>query len=523
MANKLIAMLIVRRLIMFLMRELSIRAIASELSIGTRTVLAYRKRIDLSNKTYQELLTLDDTALGEIVRPPADKPKADKRIGDFNNHLDYFLSELARKRASRVILFEEYSKLYPDGYRYSKFCELIKGAQSVKSATLHNQYAPGDQFMFDFAGKKMHYIKRETGEIIEVPVFISVLPYSSLAFADPLQNATIPLIIEALNDFLQYLGGATGSGKTDNLKQVVVKSNRYEPTFTEVTEQWALHNGIALFAARVKKPRDKGPVEAQVRITYDQIYARLRNEVFYSLRELKEAVRAQVEAFNHKQMQHEKYSRYQRFMDMEKPLLKPLPAEPYVIKHHSTRKISFNYHFKLQEDGHQYSVPAKYIGKQLTAVYDTTMVEIYDGMERILVYQRVYGKGYTTIAEHMPSNHKAYLEQKAMDGPYFLRAAEKIGPCTLQYMDGILRSRSYPEQAYEACRGILRFAHKVSIGPRRLELACQRGLRGENFSYRTIDNILRNNQDKLELKDPSSQPELFTAVHENIRGPESYQ
>lgn len=151
------------------------------------------------------------------------------------------------------------------------------------------------------------------------------------------------------------------------------------------------------------------------------------------------------------------------------------------------------------------------------------MVEIYDGMERILVYQRVYGKGYTTIAEHMPSNHKAYLEQKAMDGPYFLRAAEKIGPCTLQYMDGILRSRSYPEQAYEACRGILRFAHKVSIGPRRLELACQRGLRGENFSYRTIDNILRNNQDKLELKDPSSQPELFTAVHENIRGPESYQ
>jgi hypothetical protein len=26
-------------------------------------------------------------------------------------------------------------------------------------------------------------------------------------------------------------------------------------------QQWALHNGIALFAARVRKPRDKGYVK----------------------------------------------------------------------------------------------------------------------------------------------------------------------------------------------------------------------------------------------------------------------
>jgi transposase len=508
---------------MFLMRGLTVRSIATELSIGPRTVVTYRKRIEQSNKTLQELLVLDDTVLAEIMRPPAEKPKADIRIGDFNNHLDYYLSELARKRASRVILFEEYSKLYPDGYKYSKFCELLKAAQSVKNATLHNEYSPGDQFMFDFAGKKMHYIDKQTGEIIEVPVFVAVCPYSSFAYVEALQDATLPQVIKALNNCLQYLGGAPASAKTDNMKQVVVKPNRYEPTFTELIEQWALHNGIALFAARVGRPRDKGPAEAQVRITYDQIYARMRDDVFYCLREVNDAIRLHLEAFNHKPMQREKYSRFQRFLDMEKPVLKPLPDTPYVIKHHATRKISFNYHFKLQEDGHQYSVPATYIGKQLRAVYDTNTVEIYDGLERILVYQRVYGKGYTTLAEHMPSTHKAYQEQQAMDAAYFLRAAERIGPCTHQYVDGILKSRPYLEQAYEACRGILRFAQKVSIGPARLELACQRGLRGENFSYRTIDNILQNNQDKLELKDPPTQTELFSLIHENLRGPESYQ
>lgn len=523
MPNKFISMFIVRQLIMLLMRDLPIRAIAAELSIGTRTVAAYRKRIQQSNKSYEELLILDDSTLTGMLRPTVDSPRADKRLGDFTTQLEYYLSELARKRASRVILFEEYSKKYPDGYRYSKFCELIKAAQAVKKATLHNEYIPGEWFLFDFAGRKMHYIDRQTGEIKDAPVFIAVCPYSGYAYADPLQDATAPQVIGALNGFLDFLEGVPFSGKTDNMTQVVASPNRYEPQFTEMIKQWALHNGIALFACRVRKPRDKGPVEAQVRITYDQIYSRIRNEVFYSLRELKEAVRLQVDAFNHKQMQGETYSRYQRFMDLEKPSLKPLPAEPYVIKHRSTRKISFNYHFKLQEDGHQYSVPSTYIGKQLTAVYDSSTVEIYDGMERILVYQRVYGKGYTTLAEHMPSSHKAYLEQKAMDGAYFLRAAERIGPCTRQYVDGVLKSRPYPEQAYEACRGILRFGQKTSIGPERLELACQRGLRGDSFSYRTIDNILQNNQDKLELKASAVPMELFPVHHENIRGPESYQ
>ncbi len=79
-----------------------------------------------------------------------------------------------------------------------------------------------------------------------------------------------------------------------------------------------------------------------------------------------------------------------------------------------------------------------------------------------------------------------------MDVDYFLSTAEKIGPYTIQYMKGGLKSRSYPEQAYDGCRGILRFAQKTTIGVQRLELACKRGLRIGNYSYRTISNILQN-------------------------------
>jgi transposase len=523
MPNKFIAMLILRRLIIFLQRGLPIRAIAAELSIGVKTVVTYRKRIKQSNKTHEELLVLEDAVLAEIMRPGSGKPKTDIRTDDFMKHAEYYLSELTAKRASRTILFEEYSKEYPDGYKYSKFCDMLSEARAVKNATLHNEYTPGDKMMFDFAGKKMHYVIRETGELIEVPIFIAVCPYSSFAYAEALADATLPQVVKALNNCLQYLGGTPASAKTDNMKQVVVKACKYEPTFTEMMEQWAMHNGIALFAARVGKPRDKGPVEGQVRITYDQIYARMRNDIFYSVRELNDALRLHLESFNHKTMQRRKYSRYQRFLDMERPALKPLPDRPYVIKHRSERTISFNYHFKLHEDGHQYSVPAKYIGKKLAAVYDTETVEIYDGLERILIYPRAYHGGYTTVAEHMPSTHQAYKEQKAMNGEYFLRVAEKIGPCTREYIDRVLKARPYKEQAYEACRGIIRLSEKSSIGPLRLELACRRGLRTEKFNYKVIDNILNNNQDKLEQEASGTQQEIFPVVHENLRGPEAYK
>jgi transposase len=85
---------------------------------------------------------------------------------------------------------------------------------------------------------------------------------------------------------MQYFGGVPQSFKTDNLKQVVTKSCRYEPVFTEVMQQWALHYNITLLATRVAKPKDKAAVENEVKIAYQRIYAPLRDEVFKSIKEL---------------------------------------------------------------------------------------------------------------------------------------------------------------------------------------------------------------------------------------------
>jgi transposase len=78
------------------------------------------------------------------------------------------------------------------------------------------------------------------------------------------------------------------------MKQWVSRSCRYEPVFTDMIEQWADHNHIALYAARPYKPKDKAPVENFVKITYRRIYALLRNETFHSLALLNKAVKGET-------------------------------------------------------------------------------------------------------------------------------------------------------------------------------------------------------------------------------------
>ena len=85
-------------------------------------------------------------------------------------------------------------------------------------------------------------------------------------------------------------------------------------------------------------------------------------------------------------------------------------------------------------------------------------------------------------------------------------------------MNYILQSRTFTEQAYSACLGLLRLCERY--GGDRFENACKRAIEAPRINYRLIDNILANNLDKQ----PEEQMNLFTIPdHENLRGPQAYQ
>ncbi len=108
-----------------------------------------------------------------------------------------------------------------------------------------------------------------------------------------------------------------------------------------------------------------------VHITYMRVYVPLRNQVYSSLKELNLNILKALDAHHQTLFQRRNYSRLDRFLQDEEPLLKSLPAEPFILKHTAMAKVQKNYHIILGEDWHQYSVPYQHIGKQVKLIFMT--------------------------------------------------------------------------------------------------------------------------------------------------------
>jgi len=116
-------------------------------------------------------------------------------------------------------------------------------------------------------------------------------------------------------------------------------------------------------------------VEAGVRFIEEQILAALRNRTFFSVREANDEVQERLAAFNAKAFQKLEGSRKSVFEAVDKPALKPLPLEPYVVSQWKKARVGTDYHIEVEK--HYYSVPYEHAGKQVEVRLTTNVLEVY--------------------------------------------------------------------------------------------------------------------------------------------------
>src|SRR5579859_6684807 len=89
--------------------------------------------------------------------------------------------ELKRKHVTLQILWDEYIEQNPEGYRYSRFCELYRGWASRISVTMRQSHAGGDKLFVDYAGDTVPVIiDRLTGKTRPAQIFVAVMGASNL-------------------------------------------------------------------------------------------------------------------------------------------------------------------------------------------------------------------------------------------------------------------------------------------------------------------------------------------------------
>jgi transposase len=424
--------------------------------------------------------------------------------------------ELKRKHVTLSILWDEYIEQHPNGFRYSRFCELYRSWEGKLSVTMRQTHLGGDKLFVDYAGDTVPIIiDRLTGETRDAQIFVAVMGASSFTYAEATWTQTLPDWIGAHTRALAAVGGVPKLLVPDNTKVAVIKACFYDPQVNRTYIEMAAHYDTAVLPARPRKPRDKAKVEACVLIVERWLLGRLRRRQFCGLSDLNHAIREMLVQLNEQRpIRRLGTTRRQLLEELDRPALKPLPAEPYVFAEWRARRVGLDYHVDV--DGHYYSVPYRFAREQVEVRLTPQTVEVFRKGERIAAHMRNSGNHrHTTAADHMPSSHRRYADWTV---ERIRGEARVIGPSTALLCDLILQERPHPEQGYRACLGIVRLVKP--FGYQRVEAAASRALDIGARSYRSVKSILDNSLDRHAAPKPAADGE--TILHSNIRGARYY-
>lgn len=489
--------------------KLSNREIGNMLSVSASTVSLYVTTFKLKEITWEQANAISDDELIKLIFPVQHlSPKRQCTIPDF----EYIHKELKRKGVTLQLLWEEYYETHQErSYSRTQFCALYREWRKKLNVSMRQHHKAGDKLFVDYAGQTISIIDVNTGESKEAQIFIAVMGASNYCYAEATWTQSLPNWIGSHVRAFEYFGGVVALLVPDNLRSGVNKACRYEPDANPLYADMVSYYGTAVLPARPYKPKDKAKVEVGVQIIERWILARLRNHKFFSLVELNHEIRKLLQVANNKPFKKLPGTRLSQFDALDKPALKPLPAQPYIYSEFKKARLGFDYH--VEADHHYYSAPYQLVKEKLEIRMTANTVEIFHKNQRITSHVRSYQRGkHTTIKEHMPTRHQKHMQWTP---GRLLNWAKTIGPQTLILTKHILESKAHPEQGYRACLGLLNLVK--TYNEQRLENACKRAVFYHVFNRRSVANILKEGLDKQPL--PENDAESKNLTHENIRGP----
>jgi len=485
----------------------SIRQISKSCGIGRSTAADYIGRAERAGLTWPLPADLDDKAIEALLYPSFKNGSTEKRSMP---SMEYLYRELGKKSVTLNLLWYEYKQAKPEGYQYSRFCDLYRGWHKKLDVCLRQEHRAGEKLFIDYAGQTMPIIDRVTGEITQAQIFLAVLGASNYTYAEATPSQELPFWIKSHVHAFEFFGGVPQILVPDNLKSGVTHPCRYEPDINPTYQDLAEHYGTAVIPARSRKPKDKAKVETGVLIVERWILAALRNHTFFSIAELNKEISQRLPDLNNRKFQKLDGTRKSLFLKIDKPALQPIPTIAYEYAEWKKSRVNIDYHIEIMR--HYYSVPYQLARQQVDVRMTDSTIEVLFKNRRVASHVRNFkAGGFTTLWEHMPKSHQKHLEWTPSR---IIDWAGKNGPKTKRLISHILECKPHPEQGFRSCLGIMGLVKRYF--PERLEAACHRALMIKGYSYKSVKSILKNGLDQQPLL--FEQKEAVPLNHPNVRG-----
>ncbi len=495
-------------------QKLGQRQIARSTNVSQSTVHEYLSRAQAAGLVWPLDAEWDEERLQTALFPPVQAPAKPPR-GPLPDFASLRQQRQQHRELTLELLWEEYREQHPEGYCYSHFCKLYRGWKKQQDVVLRQEHRAGEKLFLDWAGATIPIHHRD-GSVHPAPLFVCALGVSSYTYAEATTDQQMASWLKVQMNALEFYGGCPQLLIPDNTKTGVTRACLYEPDLNPTYQEFAAHYQIAVMPTRPRKPRDKAKAESAVQVVQRWIVMRLRHRQFFSVPEANEAIRELLRYLNHRPFRKRREeSRASLFARIDRPALKPLPAERYDLSHWSQARVNLDYHVAF--DFNWYSVPYSLTGQLVDVRATPATVEIFHRGKRVASHLRSRER-YQSITqnEHRPKSHQAHLEWTPSRMVNWARAT---GPHTAQLVQRILEDKPHPEMGYRACLGLIRLATKYSAA--RMEAAAERALLTGAIGYRRVKSILESGLDSQPLLPPV--PPRPSPEHENLRGPKYFQ
>ncbi len=248
------------------------------------------------------------------------------------------------------LAWEEYRQAHPDGYAYSRFCELYQQWRQRLDVVLRQDHVAGEKLFVDYAGATIPIHDPQGGPERQAAIFVAVLGASNYTYAEATASQELEHWLGSHIRTFEFLGGVPKLVIPDNTRSGVNRACRYEPDLNRTYHELAMHYGVGVLPTRPYKPRDKAKVETGVQIVQRWIVAALRHRKFFSLAELNQAIRELLAKLNQRPFRKRPGCRASLFQELDRPTLGPLPCERFELQQWATARVNIDYHVEIDRD-----------------------------------------------------------------------------------------------------------------------------------------------------------------------------
>lgn len=489
----------------------SYRYASKFIGMSHNTAKKYHVTMLMANYNYEDIEKMSDAELVSILQGK----KGCMASLQMPNWAEIHKA-MQQKHMTLQLKWEEYAIENPgNAYSYSQFTHYYRQYVNNLDLTMRQPHFAGEKAFVDFAGSTVPYKDLETGEEREAQVFIGVLGCSNYTFAYAVRTQTVPDWLDAHDKMYQFYGGVPQIVVPDNLKAAVIRAGSESVLNPSYLDQ-SRHYGVVVVPTRTAAPQDKAKAESGVQFFSRWGITILRRRQFFSIAEINAAIVELLIRINQRPFKQLPGCRRSRFEELDKPLLRPLPATAYEFAEFvPPRKLGPDYH--LMVDKHYYSVPHELVGQQIKTRFSKHIVEFFYSGKRVASHIRSYVEGgTTTIPAHQPKAHRAYSDLT----PEKLQAwAKLIGPACQAAVQYQFDSRPHAALGLKACSSLKKLAK--DYGHERFEAACHRAELIGSLTVKSIRSILQRRLSELPEEELPIQMNL--PLHENVRGGAYYQ